>query len=176
MCMFSRVFISNKRDLTTCSVQAKINKSIDSTESHEIYIEMKVEFYPSRYVNVPFKYLDALHRFWTIQKKIEWNSTFIHKCDLFWMILLSFFCLPRYYIHLAYSIHSVIKCLYILLWAIMREFRHSRNKQSSSMHPYTTYIHLLRTLITKIIWKCRSFWEARRLSLITTNLFFLFSP
>lgn len=81
-------------------------------------------------------------------------------------------------LHSSCSIHIVITHLYY--YVLSREGERENSDipvinraaaaaAASCMHPY---IHLLRTLITKIIWKCRSFWEARRLSLITANLFF----
>lgn len=91
-----------------------INKLADLSESLEIYTEMKVEFFPNRYENVPFRYLDAMHRFWTIQKKIEWNSS-----DA---ICFGWYCCHFLFAALECSISARnLKRLYYILCVIARE-------------------------------------------------------
>lgn len=160
MCMFSRVFIPNTRDLTTCSVSNQyINKSADPAESLEIYIKMKVEFFSNRYEKVPFKYLEAMHRFWTIPKKIEWNST-----DA---ICFGWYCCHFFVCRAIMCSISQRNQVFVLLCVIAKE-----NSDIPVINRAATVaaaaaaacIHtcVLRTLITKIIWKCRSIWEARK--------------
>lgn len=179
---FLPAFSFYTRDHTTCSVHAKINKSIDFTESLEIYIKLKVEFFLNRYVKIPFKYLDALHRFWTIQKKIEWNSKLVTyaicfgRCCCHFFFRSLFVCLPRYYIHFVVFIVITQKKNNMYYYGVINriQIQTFRNKQRiAACMQYIYYVLWLQKSSGNVV----HFGRLVGYRFITVNLFFsIFLP
>lgn len=143
------------------------------TETLEIYIKLKVEFFSNRYVKISFKYLDALHRFWTIQKKIEWNSYAICFgwccCHVFFS---SSLCLFAALLHSFCSIHRNQYQISITM-SYQPEFRHSvTNRPAACMHSYT-HINIYYVLrLQKSSGNVVHFGRLVGYRFITANLFF----